>query len=218
MKRRYSVPLEFDETTESFNPTAFANRVSILQERLLSPPPTSEPLLSTINQSHFAFGNYNSENEFVEQRQQQQQHQHNEEQEYQPLINNQDEEDIDGFDNEAENARTQAALQYVREYRRANQLSPAMTSPRPGQNPETISVDGNIFSHELFIDEVRKYQCLWNVKLQSYKEQPKKKLAWKKILESMNNTTITSKSVIYLADPLRIVYCSLVVWYRVSYQ
>ena len=103
MKRRYSVPLEFDETTESFNPTAFANRVSILKERLLSPPPTSEPLLSTINQSHFAFGNYNSENEFVEQRQQQQQqHQHNEEQEYQPLINNQDEEDIDGFDKEAE--------------------------------------------------------------------------------------------------------------------
>ena len=53
------------------------------------------------------------------------------------------------------------------------------------------------FNHEIFIEEVKKYPCLWNTRLNSYKEQPKKKLAWQNILVSMQNPTISGKKMIH---------------------
>ena len=39
-----------------------------------------------------------------------------------------------------------------------------------------------IFDKELFLEEVRKYRCLWNVSWPSYKERNTKANAWEKIV------------------------------------
>ena len=40
-----------------------------------------------------------------------------------------------------------------------------------------------LFDMEIFIDMVKEEPCIWNTSLRSFREQPKKKLAWQKIAE-----------------------------------
>ena len=106
------------------------------------------------------------------------------------------------FDEEGENLRTRAALQQFQLLRQqqqkfadnmydsSQQLSPAMTtvdntairtqleaSSPANQDAQPVPAEQQL-NIELFIDEVEKYPCIWNIRLPSYKEQPKKKLAW----------------------------------------
>ena len=103
------------------------------------------------------------------------------------------------FDEEGENLRTRAALQQFQLLRQqqqqkfadnmydsSQQLSPAMTtvdntairtqleaSSPANQDAQPVPAEQQL-NIELFIDELEKYPCLWNIRLQSYKEQPKK--------------------------------------------
>ena len=44
--------------------------------------------------------------------------------------------------------------------------------------------DDDVFASNI-IEEVKKYPCLWDVKVRSFKETPKKKLAWTKVAEAL---------------------------------
>jgi len=49
-----------------------------------------------------------------------------------------------------------------------------------------VEDDQDVFASNL-IEEVRKYPCLWDVKARSFKETPKKKIAWIKVSEALNS-------------------------------
>ena len=42
------------------------------------------------------------------------------------------------------------------------------------------------FNKEMFIEEVRKYRCLWDINSESYKNRPIKQNAWSKIAAVFN--------------------------------
>ena len=138
--------------------------------------------------------------------------------------------DNDAFDEDSENLQTRNALAFLKQQQQMQRhsqqfngsLSPGITSHTTTINTAAISdksfmspmsdlypdeEENSVFDHENFIEEVKKYPCLWNTKLGSYKEQPKKKLAWQNILIELNDPSINSKLKHLTFDNQCFIYC-----------
>nr|XP_047122390.1 uncharacterized protein LOC124805892 [Hydra vulgaris] len=66
----------------------------------------------------------------------------------------------------------------------------------------SVASYSNIFSTEVFLSEIRKYPCLWDVSHQSYKDRSVKMNAWKEISTSFE-TEILQKKLKNLKDTLK---------------
>ena len=64
----------------------------------------------------------------------------------------------------------------------ADQLSVQGSNDEPIDNEEASFE----FDKEMFIEEVRKYRCLWDINSESYKNRPIKQNAWGKIAAVFN--------------------------------
>ena len=131
----------------------------------------------------------------------------------------------DEFDEEAENRHIQAGLRQMQQLKAAysdkgygnGEMSPPIVTttslPSPAEtflSTQTYTLNQNgsetprremnsCLDLETFIEEVRKYPCLWNCHLPCYKDITQRKNAWKKILVEIKNPNITGKYFTFLS-------------------
>ena len=68
----------------------------------------------------------------------------------------------------------------------ANDYAPSPQQEHSQIGDESEQVVGD-FKVNL-VEEVKKYPCLWDVRARSFKETPKKKLAWLKVAQALSNS------------------------------
>ena len=73
-----------------------------------------------------------------------------------------------------------------------------------GSNDEPIDNEEASFefNKEMFIEEVRKYRCLWDINSESYKNRPIKQNAWGKIAAVFNKDGKCLASLAHFPSPI----------------
>ena len=105
-----------------------------------------------------------------------------------PNVNDDVDEDgseYSGYDDDFINNHVTESLNIARKLQeRANRENIKQTDSGFNPPPPPVSADDqenatqSSFSPEIFIELVRQYPCIWNVKRNVYKDQTKKKIAW----------------------------------------
>ena len=106
-----------------------------------------------------------------------------------PNVNVNDDDDEEGseyrgYDDDFINNYVTESLNMVRTLQKqANkeniqQTASGLNPPPPVSADDQENTTTSSFSPETFIELVRQYPCIWNVKLNVYKDQTKKKIAW----------------------------------------
>lgn len=62
-----------------------------------------------------------------------------------------------------------------------NDFDEGFSSPPPSVGSSTLSSQTREFEVEIFLEEVRKYSCLWDISSPNYKDRNMKSNAWKAI-------------------------------------
>ena len=80
----------------------------------------------------------------------------------------------------------------------ADQLSVQVNNDEPIDHEEASFE----FDKEMFIEEVRKYRCLWDINSESYKNRPIKQNAWDKIAAVFNKDGKCLASLAHFPSPI----------------